>query len=243
MRTCPILPEKKISSCLIGAKYIDEINDLTELGVECITMPSSDSLFEEINSHADIQCFNCGNREIIINERIAGELEEKLKDYTIIPCNNIKSPYPDDVKLNAALIGNNLICNENLVADEIKSFCHKNGITIIHTKQGYAKCSLCVVNEKAVITEDDGLTSLLKNYQFDVLKIKPGFIHLSDKHYGFIGGASGIVSKSQMYFSGDLSRHPNYEEILSFLNKYNIKPVFNKNRQLNDFGGFIPLKF
>lgn len=241
MRTCPILPEKKISRCLIGAKYIDEINDLTELGIECITIPSSDSLFEEINSHADIQCFNCGNKEIIVNEQIAGELVGKLKDYNIISCKNIKSPYPDDVKLNAALIGDKLICNKDFVADEIKSFSNKNNITIIHTKQGYAKCSLCVVTENAVITEDDGLAYLLKNCQFNVLKIKPGFVHLSDKHYGFIGGASGKVSEHQMYFSGDLRKHPDYEEILSFLNRYNIKPVFNKNRQLNDFGGFIPL--
>ena len=241
MRTCPILPEKKISSCLIGAKYIDEINDLTELGIECITIPSSDSLFEEIKNHADILCFNCGNKEIIVNAQIAGELVGKLKDSTRIPCKNIKSPYPDDVKLNAALIGNKLICNKDFVADEIKSFCNENNITIIHTRQGYAKCSLCVVTEKAVITEDDGLACLLKNYQFDVLKIQPGFVHLSDKHYGFIGGASGKISEHQMYFSGDLRKHPDYEEILSFLNRYNIKPVFNKNRQLNDFGGFIPL--
>lgn len=241
MRTCPILPTKKISSCLIGGKYIDEINDLTEFGIECITIPSSDSLFVEINSHADIQCFNCGTGEIVVNGQIAGELEGKLKDYTLVPCKNIKSPYPCDVKLNAALIGDKLICNNDFVAEEIKSFCNKNDITIIHTKQGYTKCSLCVVSENAVITEDDGLASLLKFYQFDVLKIKPGFVHLSDKHNGFIGGATGKISEHQMYFSGDLSRHPNYEEILNFLNKYNIEPVFNKNRQLNDFGGFIPL--
>ena len=136
MRTCPILPKKKISSCLIGAKYIDEINDLTEFGIECITIPSSDSLFEEIKSHADIQCFNCGNRVIIVNGQIAGELQGKLNDYTFVPCADIKSPYPDDVKLNAALIGDKLICNKDFVADEIKVFCAKNNITIIHTKQG-----------------------------------------------------------------------------------------------------------
>ena len=34
MRTCPILPKKKISSCLIGAKYIDEINFTIMLGRE-----------------------------------------------------------------------------------------------------------------------------------------------------------------------------------------------------------------
>ena len=229
------------SRCIIGSKYIDEINELTSLGIECITINASPDLEKEINSHADILCCRASDNIIFADNSIAGELSKKIKDYSIIPVNDIKSPYPGDVKLNVAFLGNNIICNSKYIAKEISDFCNLNNIQIIKTKQGYTKCNLCVLNEKAVITEDNGLAYLLKNYQFNVLKIQPGFVHLSDKHYGFIGGASGKVSEHQMYFSGDLRKHPDYEEILSFLNKYNIKPVFNKNRQLNDFGGFIPL--
>lgn len=241
MSSCPVLPDKIVRKCLIGAEYIDEINELTESGIECITLSEAASLNEEINSHADILCFNCGNNDIIVNAEIAGELNEKIKDFNVIKCSKIKSPYPDDIKLNAALIGNRIICNTNYVGDEIKSFAKTHNIELIHTNQGYAKCSLCVVNENAVITEDDGLAYLLKNYQFDILKITPGYIHLSEKHYGFIGGASGKISCNKMYFSGALNEHPDYNAICDFLNKYSVEPVFNKNRKLSDFGGFIPL--
>ena len=71
------------------------------------------------------------------------------------------------------------------------------------------------------------------------MKISKGHIYLSDSHYGFIGGASGKLSDNEIYFSGDISSHPDYDIITDFLDKYHIKPVFNRNRRLNDFGGFI----
>ncbi len=241
MNNTPILPDSKIKKCLIGKKYTDEINDLQELGIECIGINPLNTLDSEINSHADILCFNPGNGYIIAEDMTAGELRNLLSGYTVINCKNIKSPYPYDVKLNVALINNNLICNSNYVADEIKAYCEENKINIIHSKQGYVKCSLCVVTENSVITEDDGLAYLLKKCQFDVLHIRPGFVKLSAKHHGFIGGASGKISKNQIYFSGDLSSHPDYIKIKVFLNAYNIEPVYNNNRPLNDFGGFIQL--
>lgn len=237
----PILPKKKIKKCIIGKKYQNEINELRKLGIDCIEIGAFDGLDSEINSHADILCFNLGNGFIIVEETIAGELRKSLNECNIINCKAIYSPYPNDVKLNAALINNSLICNSNYVASELLDFCKEYNINIIHSKQGYVKCSLCVVSENAVITEDRGLAYLLKNCQFDVLLIQPGYVRLSDKHYGFIGGASGKISNNQIYFSGDLSSHPDYYKIIEFLNMHNIEPIFNKNRPLNDFGGFIPV--
>ena len=121
------------------------------------------------------------------------------------------------------------------------SFANSNNIEIIHAKQGYSKCSLCIVSDNAVITEDNGLAHLLKNYQFDVLLITSGDIYLSDAHCGFLGGASCKVSQDKMYFSGDLSSHKDFESIVNFLDFYNVKPIYNKSRKLTDFGGIIPL--
>ncbi len=229
------------SCCIIGARYKDEINELNALGIDCIKINASFYLENEINSHADILCFKATDNLLYADVGIAGELRLKIKDYSIIPVTGIASPYPDDVKLNVALMGNNLICNRKFMADELTGFCNKNQIKIISTKQGYTKCNLCVVNDKAVITEDSGLASLLKNYQIDVLKIEPGHIELSDTHYGFIGGASGKISQDTMYFSGNLEEHPEHTQIIDFLNKYKIKTIYNKNRKLTDFGGLIML--
>lgn len=241
MNIYPILPKKIINKCIIGEKFACENKDLTDLGIECVTFSPSSCLDDEISAHADIHCFNCGNKTLIASAETAGELRSKLLDYTVLPCENIHSPYPDDVKLNAALTPKGLICNSDYISDIIKSFCNKNSIQIIHTKQGYAKCSVLIISENAVITEDVGIAYLLKKYQFDVLHINAGYIRLSDNHYGFIGGAAGMISENILYVSGDLSHHPDYNMISEFLNKYGIKPVFNKERPLNDFGGFIPL--
>ena len=82
---------------------------------------------------------------------------------------------------------------------------------------------------------------MLKNYQFDVLKIQPGHVALSNNHYGFIGGASGRITDNTIYFSGNLEKHPDYGAIIEFLNKYGLKTIFNKKRPLTDFGGLIML--
>ncbi len=225
---------------LIGAKYKDEISELNSLGYEIIKLPENPCLDDEINNHTDILSFKFKDN-IIAETSIAGELKLKINDYNIIVCNNIKSPYPNDIKLNAAVLGNKIICNSKYVSEEILSLINAFNFEIMHTNQGYTKCNLCVINDKAIITEDKGLSYLLKNSQIDVLLIKSGYVQLSENHYGFIGGAGCMLNENEIYFSGNITQHPDYDNILIFLNKYNVKPIYNKNRSLRDFGGFIIL--
>ena len=227
--------------CLIGSKYTEEIKELNDLGIETILLPLNKNLDEEINNHADILSFKLNNDKLIIDSNAVGEINSKLKEYECIACCNISSPYPADVKLNIAKIGNRIICNTKYVSEIVMQYAEKNNQEIVHTAQGYTKCSLCILSDNAVITEDVSLSSLLKKYQIDVLTIKPGYVTLSDKHFGFIGGAACMISDKEMYFSGNISLHPDYCKIIEFLNKYGVKPVFNKNRVLRDFGGLIML--
>ncbi len=237
----PCLPEYRVNKCLIGEKYTVEIKELKELGIECLTLNENPLLEKEINSHADILAFNFGNGQALINNRSIGE--DVLKNIGIEPLiyDKIFSPYPNDIPLNVAFTGKHIICNSTYTASEIIDFARKNNIEIINTKQGYTKCNLCIVNDNAVITEDKGLACLLKNYQYDVLLISSGDVYLSDAHYGFLGGASCKISSNEMYFSGDLSGHRDYESIINFLKLYNVKPIYNKSRKLTDFGGIIQL--
>lgn len=237
----PNLPQNRINHCLIGSKYSEEIKELTELNIKCLQLKENHLLDEEINSHADILSFNFGNGKILLNKASIGESDLKKLGFEIIETDIIKSPYPDDISLNAALIKNKIVCNSKFVAEEILHFARENGIEVINTKQGYSRCSLCIVKENAVITEDSSLAYLLKKCQFDVLQINPGHIYLSDKHYGFIGGASAKLSKTEIYFSGDLKSHPDYCSIIQFLSKYNVNPIFSTERRLRDFGGIVSL--
>ena len=238
----PCLPENQVKNCLIGENYSDEINELTELGIECITLKKNYQLEDEISYHADMNAFNFGNGQILLNSGSIGESELKKIGLEPIYCSSqISSPYPKDIPLNVAFTGKHIICNSANTAKEIIDFASSNNIEIINTKQGYSKCNLCIVSEDAVITEDKGLAYLLKNYQFNVLLISSGDIYLSEKHYGFLGGASCKLSHDKMYFSGNLSSHRDYESIVEFLDMYNVKTIFNKSRKLTDFGGIIQL--
>ncbi len=237
----PNLPGNSVKHCLIGSRYNEEIKELTSLGIVCLPLKENNALDDEIKYHADILSCNLGNGEILINQGSIGE--SVLKELGLQPTfvSEIQSPYPDDVALNCAVINNRFICNKKHLSTYINDFILSYNYQIIHTNQGYARCNLCIVKENAVITEDKGLASLLKKYQFDVLLVSAGDVYLSDKHNGFLGGASGKISETEIYFSGDLSKHRDYKAILNFLDKYNVTPVFNKSRILRDFGGFIQL--
>lgn len=239
--TKPNLPENPIKHCLIGKKYRQEIEELKELNIECLGLKPNNNLDNEIDSHADILSFNMGNGKIIISENSIGEEELTKLGYEVTFENNIKSPYPNDILLNAAFINDLIICKENILSYKILDFVKQNNFKIINTNQGYSRCNICFVSENAFITEDDGIACLLKNYQFDVLKISSGSVYLSEKHYGFLGGASAKVAKDKIYFSGDLSKHKDIDLITDFLKLHNITPIYNKNRNLHDFGGLIQL--
>ncbi len=238
----PCLPKGNVKHCLIGEKYTDEIKELKELGINCLTLKQNFLLQDEINNHADILAYNFGNGQVLVNNGSIGEdILKKIGTEPIFYSSQITSPYPYDIPLNVAFTGKHIICNTKYVAKEILDSAVSGNIELIDTKQGYSKCNLCIVGENAVITEDKGLAHLLKFYQYDVLLISSGDIHLSDNHYGFMGGASCKVSADRMYFSGDLSQHIDYTKITEFLNKYNVEPIFNKSRRLTDFGGVIQL--
>lgn len=237
----PNLPNKQLRHFFIGSKYCIEAEELQNLGCTPITIKGGKSLDSEISFHADVNVFNLGSGNVLVNREI-GELDVHLPFLKLIPIkDNISSPYPMDVKLNALFLGDKIICNTKYIAKEILDFADCYKYKIIHTNQGYTKCSVCVIKNNAVITEDDGLANLLKNYQIDVLKVSKDEVYLSDKHMGFLGGASAKVSDDTIYFSGNLEKHRNFNEILSFLDEFNVKPEFNSNRPLRDFGGIIQL--
>jgi hypothetical protein len=98
------------------------------------------------------------------------------------------------------------------------------------------------VNENTVITSDDGIYRVLCKYNFDILKIQPGGIELKGLNYGFIGGASGLISKKALAFSGNITLHSDFKKIKNFLDNHNISIKTLDEKSLSDIGTFIPLK-
>ncbi len=237
------LPHNRVCHCILGENALNTIEFLNKLGIKTLTTKKSDKLDNEIAFHADTQIIYCGEKNAIIssNQRLLIEKIKELGCRVELAENKPFSPYPHDVLLNFTIINDNIIGKFDYADEKLLEFIETNNLKRINTKQGYSKCSICIVNENAIITEDNGIATLLKKSQFDVLKIKPDFITLSENHYGFLGGASGKLSKDIIFFNGNIEEHPSYNDIKKFLDYHNIKPIYDKSYKLTDIGSIIPI--
>ncbi len=232
----PNLPQKRVNTVIIGEKYKETKTELESFGIEVLSVKENIKLDEETSCHADMLFLHTGDNKVFIDESQTDLINIlSKKGFILTEQKGISSPYPNDTLLNKAVLNRYIfgLTNNNQL-NRLKY----ESITV---KQGYTKCSICVVDENSIITDDTEIATLLKNYQFDVLLISKGDIYLSEKHYGFIGGTCGKLNKDTIYFNGNLKMHKDYTRIIDFLNNRNIKPVFNESRILTDIGGIIPI--
>ncbi len=146
--------------------------------------------------------------------------------------------YPFDVCYNVAVVGNYAVHNFNYTDKQFLKHCAFKHIDV---KQGYSKCSLCVVSSNAVITADEGIAKTLENFGIEVLKVSAGNVKLEPYEYGFIGGASGLIDKNKLAFCGDVSLHPDYKKIKDFCLKHGVEIIGLTSGQLVDVGTIILL--
>lgn len=237
----PHLPQGRVSTVAVGEKYTDAINNLESLGIKTVKLSKNSRLDDEINCHADLQLLHLGNNAFVVDfdrKNIYEYLTERGAN--VILQKRIGSPYPGDIILNKLLLNGRAYGKFNAKSGFDCDFLPKNTAKI-NTKQGYTKCSVCVVGESAVICDDRGISTLLKKSQIDVLEVSKGDIYLSELHCGFIGGTGFKIAENLMFFNGNLREHSNYKEIVDFLNNYRIEPVFDSSRRLTDIGGAVQL--
>ena len=237
------LPQNDVKHCVISDDGKKAIEFLNKIGIETLQVKKSSELDNEISSHTDLLFSYCGEKRAVTapNQTILSNKLKELGCRVEVAEFEPFSPYPNDILLNSAIINNNIICKANATSKHLLNFAEQNNMNIFDSKQGYSKCSICVVNENAIITEDNGIVRLLKNSQINVLKIEGGFINLSENHTGFLGGASGKIGKDKLFFNGNLKEHPSYDAIINFLNLYNVKPIFDESYKLTDIGSIIPI--
>ncbi|MFU0833345.1 MAG: CoA transferase [Oscillospiraceae bacterium] len=239
----PNLPQSDVGLMAVSATYPNILNTLKKLGIKVIPVKPRPMLETPIQSHADILCHHLGGSHIIVAK---GEkfLQSELKKFgfdVIESLTPISSPYPSDVGLNAARVGNHLIANFKSLDSQISDFCFKADITPIKVKQGYAKCSVAVIDKNSIITSDYGIGQAAEKAGMEVLIIKPGYIRLPGYSYGFIGGCCGMIGRHHLAFAGNPVYHPDFFKMKTFLECRQIKMIALSEGQLIDIGGLIPL--
>lgn len=142
--------------------------------------------------------------------------------------------YPADTAYNIARVGNHVFANTRFAEPLIVDYYISHGFEVHHINQGYAKCSMCIPSENAVITEDRGIYKTLSGISdIHSLVIESGGVRLSGYDCGFIGGCSGLVNDT-IVFTGRIPK-----DIRMFLDLQNIKYFEASDDELVDFGSII----
>jgi len=242
----PNLPENRASLVVLdGRARKTIINSLKDMGIEVLLTTKCTDLYDAVSYHPDIFIHHLWGNHIIAAPNAPADFLRNLEKHgfnIIMGQKSISGKYPDDIAYNVARIGDYAVCNIVHTDKKLLQCLTDRGIRIIDVKQGYSKCSLCIVDNKAVITSDEGLYSTLLKYDFDILKINPGSICLSGLDYGFIGGASGLISNDTVAFAGNIMLHPDYKIIKEFLLRHGKNEKVLDSKELMDIGTIIPLK-
>ena len=235
----PNFPTSKLKSAIVANADSKITEFIKSFGIELFYTESNTDIDGSIAKHADINAFYIGNGKIVLDES-----QKELKSFLtergisiIFPEKSVCGAYPGDCKLNCVALGNRIITRVASTDEYIlNGFCAEN---IINVNQGYARCSVCIVNENAVITDDVSIYKACLNHRIEALLISKGNIALPGHNYGFIGGASSLIDKDKLIFFGDITKHIDYERIDIFLNKHGCKYEYLSNHNLTDIGGMI----
>lgn len=239
----PTIPNKCAGGVIIDYRTSKEtIKTLNNIGIEVILSCRISSLYDAVCGHPDMMIHHAGKKRFIVAPEAYNHFRIAIPDADItMGSKSLNSKYPKDICYNAAAFGNYLICNTAHTAQEILTEYKYTEKKILNVKQGYSKCSICIIADNAIITSDSGIYKTAVNNGIDALKITEGHISLPGMSYGFIGGASGMLAKNLLAVNGDIKTHPDYNMINNFCKKYDVDIISLKKGEITDIGSIIPI--
>ncbi len=240
--TVPNLPEAPVTL----AAVCDDTRitrALRALGIATVSPVPDVALPEETKEHADLLlCHPGGNVCFVAPGQQALAERLRAEGFSVRFSAPPGAAYPEDIRLNVAVAGDFALGRFDSVDAGLTAFLRTTGREMIPVKQGYARCSLCFITESAFITEDPAIAAALEKRGAEVLRIAPGDIYLSERHYGFFGGASGKIGKDRLAVTGRLSSHRDGRCIREFAERHGVEIVELTDGPITDIGGILPLK-
>lgn len=224
---------------IAAADMKEEIyENLKKCGFDILKTAALTSVLPGLWHHADMQL-------AVIDKNVVCEptMYDYYKDFVIsagyVPVRGksvLKSNYPKDVAYNITVVSDCIMHNIKYTDSEVLRVGEKK--RLIDISQGYSGCSTCCIGENSVITSDVSVYRAVKSIGEDCLLISPGNIQLKGFDYGFIGGATFFV-KNTLYIFGNLSTHPECDEIKKFCQKHGTKITELCEGTITDYGSVI----
>jgi hypothetical protein len=239
----PNLPQSQVKCVLLGARYKKISEKLKEKNINTIQVPDNMDVLPWLCGHADLSLCHLGGKLMLLSKSLEGFAKElSALGFDVLTTDKPSaSVYPADVGLNACLINGRLFHRLKYTDKRLISEALRNGCEPVNVSQAYTKCNICVVDENHIITEDKSIHKAADSCGIVSLLLSPGFIKLDGFNYGFIGGASGKLSKNILAFTGLLSGHPDEKRIYEFLDNCNVEPLYLSDEQCFDVGSIIPV--
>ncbi len=237
----PNLPQRQVRFCIAALPRQAE-DRLLKAGVAVLSPLPDFHLPPEEQTHADLLFCHPGGSRLFLapsQTRLQRILEER--GFSPVVAGSPGCAYPADIGLNVAVGDDFAAGNFRYCEPLLLSALREQKKKLIQVRQGYAKCSLCFVTDRAFITEDAGIAKALRSQGADVLGITKGDVYLSERHYGFFGGAAGKIAPDVLAVNGSLNTHQNGKEIIGFLSAHGVAPLELQDGQISDVGGILPL--
>ena len=243
--TTPYIPDRPIASVLVDYRTPIEIkNNLREHNIKVYQTCCCSELYEAIQGHGDIVFHMLSGNEIVVAPNVYDYYFQLLseKGFSITKgAAWLNKNYPENIAYNVLRIGKIAFHNTKYTDKIIVDYFEKNDIKLVHINQGYSKCSVCIINEKSIITSDRKIIEAAEKHGIEGLFIEPGDITLPSLNYGFVGGSSGLLAENIISFTGKIKNNKTMEAIESFAAKYNLKTYFLSELDIIDIGSVIPL--
>lgn len=239
----PNLPQKKIRAVLTDYRIsLPSRQNLVKNGVLPILTTPLPNVMTAVHGHPDMMIHHIHGNIFVCEPSVHAYYQSHLSDARIICGSSVLNKhYPYDIAYNIARVGKYAFHKLQYTDKIIYEYLQRFGVTLINVNQGYSKCSICVLNDHAVITADHGIATVCDTHNIDVLLINPGHIKLPGLDYGFIGGCCGLISPDILAVNGNLIVHPDYLKIQDFCEKHGVKLYPLHNGITEDIGSIIPL--
>lgn len=238
----PNIPNKKIKSVLIDYRAEKTKATLEAFGIKVYVTPNVNIAYDAVSGHPDMSFHHLDeNTAVVAPETFAYYCGIFGKEHIIKGSKAVGNAYPDDVAYNSARLGMVAFHNAKLTDSVICENYKRMSVRTINIKQGYSKCSICIVSKNEIITEDRAIALAAEQNDIDCLLLKTKSVSLKGFPHGFIGGATGLISENELFFNGDITKHEEYGRIFEFCKKHNVD-VVSADYELEDIGSIIPLE-
>lgn len=240
----PHLPQSRVRHIIVGEKYRKLLKSaLIQNNLSPIWLKNNEFVDERLSGHCDLMAAHLGGRRVAVckflkNSQLLdnAEIPEEVEQLTV-PDPTGKA-YPMDAGLNFCIIDRKLIYNPNTANSAVVS---ELDCEMIPCKQGYTKCSICVVDENAIITADSKIAQIATENGVEALLVEKGLAALDGFEYGFIGGASFKIDRNIIAFTGIIKNTYERNRIEIFLSRRDIEVIYLTEHELFDIGSAIPL--